>query len=436
MKTAAVYARVSSAKQKEENTIASQTAALTVFAAEQGYAVPTEWIFEDEGYSGASLIRPGLERVRDLAAEGELDAVLVYAPDRLSRRYAYQILLIEELARAGVETLFIRSPRATTAEDQLLLQFQGMIAEYERAQILERSRRGKRHRARQGQVSVLSGAPFGYRYVRKNEQSAAYYEINEVEVPVVRWVYERYTIDGLSIGAIARLLNEQRIPTRKQTGRWERSTVWAMLRNPAYKGAAGFGKTQTAPRQRITRPLRLRGGIASRDSAHHERPQDEWIAIPVPPIIDEQTFALAQERLEANKAHAPRRTVVPSVVQGLVSCANCGYALYRTSTRSSARTIYYYRCLGSRCLAPARRTALPQPPDPPRSSRSGRMDRDRQAARRARPDPERARPPAGGRTPHRSDKASRRWASARSRSSAKEHRAPTHRLPRRPSFAR
>ena len=192
MKTAAIYARVSSDKQKEENTIASQTAALTAFAAEQGYAVPTEWIFEDEGYSGASLIRPGLERVRDLAAEGELDAVLVYAPDRLSRRYAYQILLIEELARAGVETLFIRSPRATTPEDQLLLQFQGMIAEYERAQILERSRRGKRHRARQGQVSVLSGAPFGYRYVRKSEQSAAYYEINEVEAPVVRWVYACY----------------------------------------------------------------------------------------------------------------------------------------------------------------------------------------------------------------------------------------------------
>src|SRR3984893_368197 len=347
MKTAAIYARVSSDKQKEEHTIASQTAALTTFAAEQGYAVPTEWIFEDEGYSGASLIRPGLEQVRDLAAEGELDAVLVYAPDRLSRRYAYQILLIEELARAGVETLFIRSPRATTAEDQLLLQFQGMIAEYERAQILERSRRGKRHRARQGQVSVLSGAPFGYRYVRKSEQSAAYYEINEVAAPVVRWVYERYIVDGLSIGAITRLLNEQRIPTRKQTGRWERSTVWAMLRNPAYKGAAGFGKTQTAPRQRTTRPLRLRGDIASRDSAHYERPQDEWIAIPVPPIIDEPTFALAQERLEANKTHAPRRTVVPSVVQGLVSCANCGYALYRTSTRSSARTIYCYRCLGS-----------------------------------------------------------------------------------------
>src|SRR5262249_32236356 len=111
MKPAAIYARVSSDKQKEENTIASQTAALVAFATKQGYAVASEWVFEDEGYSGTSLIRPGLERMRDLAAEGHLDAVLVYAPDRLSRRYAYQVLLIEVFARAGAETLIIRSPR-------------------------------------------------------------------------------------------------------------------------------------------------------------------------------------------------------------------------------------------------------------------------------------------------------------------------------------
>src|SRR6266566_183609 len=131
MKTAAIYARVSSDKQREENTIASQTAALMAFAGERQ--------FEDDGYSGASLIRPGLERVRDLAAEGLIHAVLIYAPDRLSRRYAHQILLIEELTRAGVETLFVRAPRGSSPEDELLVQFQGMIAEYERAQILERS---------------------------------------------------------------------------------------------------------------------------------------------------------------------------------------------------------------------------------------------------------------------------------------------------------
>ena len=158
MKTAAIYARVSSDKQKEENTIASQTAALIAFAREQNCDVPPEWVFEDDGYSGASLLRPGLERVRDLAAEGRIQILLVHAPDRLSRRYAHQVLLIEEFARAGVEVSFVRSRRATTPEDEPLLQFQGMIAEYERAQILERSRRGKRHRARQGRVNVLSGA--------------------------------------------------------------------------------------------------------------------------------------------------------------------------------------------------------------------------------------------------------------------------------------
>lgn len=347
MKTAAIYARVSSNKQKEENTIASQTAALVEFAATNDFSVPQEWIIEDEGFSGASLIRPGLEKLRDLAAEGQVQAVLVHAPDRLSRKYAYQVLLMEELARHGVETVFIKAPQTATPEDQLLVQFQGMIAEYERAQILERSRRGKRHRALHGEVSVLSGAPYGYRYVCKSDDSAAYYEIIEAEADVVRMVYERYTVGGMSIGAVTRLLNERGVPTRKQTMRWERSVTWAMLRNPAYKGTACFGKTRIAPRQRITRPLRLRGGIAQRNSAQHERPKADWIEIAVPAIVGEETFALAQELLERNKTHAPRRTVTPSIVQGLVSCKKCGYALSRTSTRSSARTIYYYRCIGS-----------------------------------------------------------------------------------------
>lgn len=347
MKIAAIYARVSSDQQKDEKTIASQTGALVEFARQEGYQVPAEWIFEDDGYSGASLVRPGLERIRDLAAEGQLQTVLALAPDRLSRKYAYQVLLIEELARHGVEIVFLKAPHSETPEDQLLLQFQGMIAEYERAQILERSRRGKRHRAKQGEISVLSGAPYGYRYRHKTEDAAAYYEISEAEADVVRRVFELYTVAGLSIGAITRRLNEWGLPTRKHRARWERSTVWAMLRNPAYRGTACFGKTAVAPRQRITRPLRLRGGLATRNSASHERPRTEWIEIPVPALVSEDTFALAQASLEQNKRQGPRRTIEPSILQGLVHCRQCGYAWYRTSTRSSARKIYYYRCLGS-----------------------------------------------------------------------------------------
>jgi site-specific DNA recombinase len=347
MQMAAIYARVSSEQQREAHTIASQTAALIEWAKTLDLEVPKAWIVEDEGYSGATLERPGLERVRDLAAEGQIQAVLVYSPDRLSRKYAYQILLIEELARHGVETRFLNAPQGATAEDQLLVQFQGMIAEYERAQILERSRRGKRHRARAGEISVLSGAPYGYRYIRKSDEGPASYAVIDTEARVVQQVYDHYTMTGWSIGAITRWLNEQGVPTRKPGTRWERSMVWAMLRNPAYRGTACFGKTRVAPRQRVTRPLRLRGGISTRNSANHERPREEWIEIPVPALLDEPTFARAQELLHENKVRARRRTITPSLVQGLVSCRRCGYALSRTSTRSSARLIHYYRCLGS-----------------------------------------------------------------------------------------
>src|SRR5206468_8745794 len=148
-------------------------------------------------YSGATLARPGLERLRDLVTEGQVQAVLVYGPDRLSRKYAYQVLLLEEFSRQGVETEFLQGVSAQTPEERLLVQFQGMIAEYERAQIAERSRRGKRYKAQVGVVNVLSGAPYGYRYVRKSDGCAAYYEVIETEAAVVRMVFEMYTQQGL-----------------------------------------------------------------------------------------------------------------------------------------------------------------------------------------------------------------------------------------------
>ena len=344
-KPAALYARVSSDRQKENHTIASQVAALMQFAEANGYLVPPEWQFQDNGYSGATLVRPGLEALRDLAAAGEIQTVLIYSPDRLSRKYAYQVLLAEELARCGVELIFLRAPSGATAEDQLLLQFQGMIAEYERAQIAERSRRGKRHRARQGSINVLSGAPYGYRYVKKTDTSAAYYEVVESEAEVVRLIFDAYTRQNLSLGAIAGLLNQREVPTRTRQSRWERPTLWRMLHNPAYAGHAFYGKTELHPRRRITRRLRQRG-LCSRDSSFRERPRQEWIEIPVPALVSEATFALAQEQFEKNKRFSPRRTIEPSLLQGLLVCQRCGYGLYRTSTRTSQRTIYYYRCLG------------------------------------------------------------------------------------------
>src|SRR5918992_6108821 len=177
---AAIYARVSSERQREEGTVQSQLAGLRELAAERGLLVAEELVFCDEGFSGATLVRPALERLRD--REGRFEVLLCHSPDRLARRYAYQVLLLEELQRAGVEVCFAKEPdRGATPEDELLRQFQGMIAEYERAQIRERTRRGKLYRARAGSQAVMSGAPYGYRYVKKTEHNEGYWEIDETE---------------------------------------------------------------------------------------------------------------------------------------------------------------------------------------------------------------------------------------------------------------
>ncbi len=160
----ALYARVSSEQQSEARTIESQVADLRARLAEQGVVLSPELEFVDNGYSGATLIRPALERLRDVAAAGGIDQLYVHCPDRLARNSAHQVLLLEEFLRDGVEVVFLNREVGQTPEDQLLLQVQGMIAEYERAKILERSRRGKRHAAQVGNVSVLSCAPYGYRY--------------------------------------------------------------------------------------------------------------------------------------------------------------------------------------------------------------------------------------------------------------------------------
>ena len=363
-KTAAIYARVSSDHQREQNTIASQTAALLEYAQANQYTVPPEWRFEDEGYSGSTLVRPGLERLRDLIAEGAIERVLIYGPDRLSRNYAYQVVLLEEFGRHGVEVVFLNTPAAETPEQRLMLQFQGVIAEYERAQIAERCRRGKRYRAKAGVVNVLSStAPYGYRYVKKTECAQAYYEVLESEAEVVRKIFELYTAEGQGIRTIARRLNAEQVPTRKKA-RWITTTVWGILKNSAYQGLAYYGKTGPGPPvQRRNRLARLKGPYAKRSPGKHKRPEQEWIGIPVPALVSKETFELAQERLQLNKKLSVRRTQEASVLQGLLVCEHCGYSLYRVSGYGSAGQVRhrYYRCLGSDRHRPQGRVCQARP---------------------------------------------------------------------------
>ena len=349
MTAAAIYARVSSARQAKDQTIGSQLSALRDHAATSRLDVPEEWVFADEGHSGATLVRPALEALRDLAAQGCLDVVLVYSPDRLARKFAYQALLIEELARCGVRVEFVKGPRGDSPEDQLLVQFQGMFAEYEKAQLMERYRRGKAWRAKTGSVNVLGGAPFGYRYVRKTPESGARYEVVPHEAVLVAEMFRRYAGDGAAIADLGRWLTAQGVRTRTGKERWDRSVIWGMLRNPAYAGTAVFGKTQVVHEPAgLNRTARLACRTVPRQVRVQDRPREEWTGIPVPALVDEQTFDRVQQRLADNKRFAARNTKVPSLLQGLAACASCGYGYYRTTTTTTAgNKIYYYRCLGS-----------------------------------------------------------------------------------------
>jgi site-specific DNA recombinase len=350
----AIYARVSSEQQAEAQTIASQVAALRERLAAEGLTVSEALQFLDEGYSGATLVRPALERLRDVVAAGSVDRLYVHSPDRLARKYAYQVLLVDEFRRAGVEVVFLNRALGQSPEDDLLLQVQGMIAEYERAKIIERHRRGKRHAARVGVVNVLSGAPYGYRYVPKYEGGGqARYEILPDEARVVRQVFAWVGHDRLTIGEVCRRLTQAGEVTRTGKTVWDRSVVWGILKNRAYQGTAAFGKTRQEPlrprlRAQRNRPVQPRRAVSTYDVS----PED-WITIPVPALVEPAVFAAVQEQLQENKRHARQsHRGALYLLQGLLQCQHCGYAFYGKRLSPSARkgkprAYAYYRCLGT-----------------------------------------------------------------------------------------
>ena len=351
---AALYARVSSQQQAEANTIASQVEALQARIQADGLTWEADACFLDEGYSGSTLLRPALERLRDQVAAGAVDRLYVHSPDRLARNYALQVLLLDEWQRAGVEVIFLNRPLGKSPEEDLLLQVQGMMAEYERAKILERSRRGKRHAARAGSVNVLCGAPYGYRYVGKHEGGGrARYEIHEEHARVVRQIFAWVSLERCSIGEVCRRLQTQQIPSPKGKPYWDRTTVWGILKNSAYKGQAQFGKTQVGPRRPRLRPLRGKKQQPRRPVAVYDTPEADRIAIEVPALVAEEMFAAVAEQLQENRRRCRiRRRGACYLLQGLLVCGSCGYAYYgkplsRSARKGKTRDYAYYRCVGS-----------------------------------------------------------------------------------------
>src|SRR5579859_6979320 len=330
---AALYARVSTERQAERGTIGSQIEALRAHLAAAGDEPAGE--YRDDGRSGARLDRPGLDSLRDAAEAGLFEVVYCLSPDRLARSYAYQVLILDELARLGVAVRFTDAPGLDQDDPQarLLTQVQGVIAEYERAKIGERYRRGKLFRSRAGEV-ISRKAPYGYRRVPRGPGGPARLEIFEPEAAVARRIFAERAA-GTTIRQICRQLNADAVPTPAGSRAvWGPSTVNRLLRNEAYTGRVYYNRTEAVPDRRP--------GHRSRQVP---RPRAEWIAIPCPPLITDQTFEAAATVSYDNAKWSPRRAEPGTwLLRGLVKCGPCGVgtSCHKTRGRNGTWHRYYY----------------------------------------------------------------------------------------------
>jgi site-specific DNA recombinase len=354
----AIYARVSTEKQERDQTIDSQLTALRGWVAQQAHDLRPEHVFTDPGHSGARLDRPGLDRLRDAAAAAEFDVIVVYSPDRLARRYAYQVLLLEEFRRAGCGVEFVQRPISTDPHDQLLLQIQGAVAEYERAVLGERFRRGKIQRARAG-AWVAGRAPYGYRYVPKRDGVPGHLVIDDAEAAVVRMMYRWLIDDRMSIRAIIRRLSDGPWRPRRGGRVWSNPVVHHILSDPVYAGTGYANRyvltASPHPHRRSRRPEAL--------TCRRERPREEWVPIRVPALIDEEAHELAAAQLARNASVAARHNTRNFyLLRCLLSCGRCGRAMVGASYPDGGRgRLRYYKCCGREPISPEHQTRCSRP---------------------------------------------------------------------------
>ena len=321
MKIAALYARVSSAKQQLNENIASQVAAIEEYARQNDYQISPQHVYKDDGFSGARLDRPALDRLRDAVAQGEVEAVLILSPDRLARQFAYQYIVVEEFERAGCAIVFTSHNFGSSPADRMLREMTGVFAEYERAMITERGRRGRLYHARQGQIWMKEG-PYGYTYVPRTGDCPGRLVINEAEAEVVRMIFRLLVDEQLSAYQINERLYQSGIRTRHGKERWGSGTIINLMRNPVYTGVFYYNKKQYVPAKRRNMPGD--GPPRKHNSSRVIRPPEEWIPIKVPAIIDQETWDLAREQLQRNKERAPRNNKkFDYLLKGLLICGCC-----------------------------------------------------------------------------------------------------------------
>jgi site-specific DNA recombinase len=330
----AIYARVSSEAQANRGTIASQLEALTAKVAEVGDEIVARFV--DDGYSGARLDRPGLDDLRDQADRGNFERVWCLSPDRLARNFAYQVLVLDELARLGVEVRFTDAPPIDDdPQARLLTQMQGVIAEYERAKNAERERRGKLFRVRAGEA-IFWKVPYGYRRIPRSEAGPPRLEVYQPEAAVIRRIFDDYVAGGYSMRQIAKRLYTDGIASPSGKPVWPSSTLGPLLRNSTYAGTAYWYQHETI--------LATRPGGRPRTRL---RPREDWIAVSVPAIVTVEIFEAAQRIAAENSAFSPRRAATNQwLLRRLVVCGPCGVHCSSVEIGSSsspnAKNRYYH----------------------------------------------------------------------------------------------
>jgi site-specific DNA recombinase len=337
---AAIYARVSSERQEKERTIGSQLEALRAYAAKNGMDIVEE--FTDEGYSGARLDRPALDRMRDLAERRGFEVLVTYCTDRLARKFVLQALILDELERFGVKTIFMEGGATDDPLSKLTHQITGAVAEFERAKITERYRRGKLYRARSGEI-VSPDVPFGYMKIPRRDGVPAHAEIQEPEAVIVRRIFDSYVNESLTVRQIAKQLTLERIPTPRNVGQWSWSAVDRVLHEEAYIGTYYYNRKQCVPIEGAYGQKRQRFKCTL-------RPKEEWIPISVPPIIDLATFHAAAGRARENEAFSPRNLQEGGyLLRKLVRCGRCGCSCSALTSKQTyneqVHCSHYYSCL-------------------------------------------------------------------------------------------
>ena len=337
---AAIYARVSSEKQEKQHTIGSQLEALRAYAAENQMEVVQE--FTDEGYSGARLDRPNLDRMRDLAEQAGFEVLLTYCTDRLARKFVLQVLILEELERFGVKVIFLEGGAADDPLAKLTHQITGAVAEFERAKITERNRRGKLYRARCGEI-VSPDVPFGYVKVPRRDGIPTYAEIEPTEAAIVRRIFQAYVQEQITVRQIAKRLTLERIPTPGNSGQWNWSSVDRILHEESYIGTYYYNRRHCVPIEGDYGKKRQRFKCSL-------RPKEEWIPISVPPIITLDIFQKAANRVRENQFFSPRNLREGGyLLRKLVRCGHCGASCSAHTSKQNyggqTHVSNYYSCL-------------------------------------------------------------------------------------------